>query len=73
MNTTVSAVYEQGALRLFTPLTLPESTNVKVQIWSNKTYPQRASHRRIAAIRDLLTQVVKEWSNAEVHHIIGRT
>lgn len=69
MNTTVSAVYEQGALRLSTPLKLPESTNVKVQIWSNKLYPQRAFHRRLATTRDLLTQVEQEWSNDEVRRV----
>ncbi|MEM7533921.1 MAG: antitoxin family protein [Chloroflexota bacterium] len=69
MNTTISAVYEQGALRLFTPLKLPESTNVQVQVLSKNAYKQRAFHRRLATIHDVLSQVEQEWSNNAVRHM----
>ncbi len=32
MNETITAIYEQGMLRLLTPLSLPERTRVQIQI-----------------------------------------
>jgi predicted DNA-binding antitoxin AbrB/MazE fold protein len=44
MNSTVTAIYENGILRPLTPLALPERARVQVQVWLES--PEAMEHRR---------------------------
>lgn len=46
MNNPVSAIYEKGVLRLLTPLSLPEQTQVQVYVQPQSTSPEAIAHRR---------------------------
>lgn len=46
MNGAVTAIYENGVLRLLTPLTLPEHTRVRVRVERILEPTDAAAHRR---------------------------
>lgn len=46
MNNPVLAIYEKGVLRLLTPLSLPEQTQVQVYVQPQSTLPEAIAHRR---------------------------
>jgi len=52
MSETITAIYENGVLRLFTPLALPEHTTVQIRIQSPPLSDATETHRRevIAAL-----------------------
>lgn len=64
MNTTVAAIYEQGALRLLNPLSLPESSRVQVQILTQSADLQaEAFARQLLSLYQLLSTLEDEWEN----------
>lgn len=46
INNPISAIYENGVLRLLTPLALPEQTQVQVYVQPLSASPEAAVHRR---------------------------
>ncbi len=45
MTKTITAVYEEGVLRLLMPLPIPERTRVQVQIVAQLPEPEQQRHR----------------------------
>jgi len=73
MATTISAVYEQGTLRLLKPLKLPEHSQVRVQIFTDDTHPSEVSFSQcLRSLRQLLASMEQDWSNDLVRQLFPR-
>lgn len=64
MSTTVAAVYEQGALHLLDPISLPEASKVHVQILTQDVDDQTENFLHyLAHVHNLLNKVVDGWES----------
>ena len=75
MNATVSAVYEQGALHLVSPLKLPERSQVWVQVLSDNTDEQEQEgvfKRYLATVRRLMASLELNWSSHLVRQLFPK-
>lgn len=69
MDTTISAIYEQGAFHLLEPLELPESTMVQVHVLTkdDPTIPTSVFQQYVTRLRSALPQLARKWSEEIVH------
>lgn len=72
MNATLSAIYEQGNLRLFKPLKLPEQSQVWVQVLSNNRDHKVLKNRYLAELRRLLASLEENWSSNLVRELFPK-
>ena len=63
MTTTVEAIYENGILKLPSPLPLPEKTHVMVTIRSDAASPEDSE--RAAWLRLSEERLAKAWENPD--------
>lgn len=69
MNSSISAIYQQGVLCPLEPLALPESANVQIQVISPEYFiisrPRysNAFQRRLVIIHELLAEIEENWEN----------
>ena len=61
MTATLEAVYEQGVLRLASPLPLPEHAHVRVTVQSDETAMDSERADWLTASQ---TELLKTWDNA---------
>lgn len=75
VNATIAAIYQQGVLRPLEPLTLPEATNVQIQVLAPEYLRENykpsfnAFEHRLRIIYDLLTQAEENWGNVSEREV----
>ena len=68
---TITAIYEQGVLRLTQPIDLPEGTEVQVVIIANETNGANAPKGNAASILAAIAALPDETSNGEAETTVN--
>ncbi|MEZ4860728.1 MAG: antitoxin family protein [Caldilineaceae bacterium] len=74
MDTTISAIYQQGAFYPLEPLELPESTMVQVQVVGPDSVQVRTDifHQCLARLYTALPRFSRHWSESVVYHTFAK-
>jgi len=70
---TITAIYEQGVLRLTQPIDLPEGTEVQVVIIANETNEVNAPKGNAASILAAIAALPDQTVNSEVTTTVDET